>query len=204
MKVIQKDINQHFDYEGKKRLGREVAAVKPGTESVKDLGIDSDLSKKLKVQSNQEGDKLMVEFPNISFYDSGSYELTKQGQIALSEFSKAIEKHIGIFRLVVRGYTDIKPVRSGHRYQDNLELSAFRSISAIRFLSTKGIALENMRIAGFGESGFTNRATEENNLEMQRKVVIVIEPLDHTERVSQVSQSTPPEQEQEQEKRDQQ
>ena len=100
----------------------------------------------------------------------------------MTEFSNAIKDHLGLFRLVVRGYTDIKPVNPGARYKDNLELSAFRSISAIRYLANQGIRMENMRIAGFGESSMSRENLDAQDLSQQRKVVIVIEPLDHTER----------------------
>jgi len=42
--------------------------------------------------------------------------------------------------------------------------------------------MENMRIAGFGESSMSRESLDIKDLSQQRKVVIVIEPLDHTER----------------------
>jgi chemotaxis protein MotB len=182
IQLIQKDISQHFDFDKRSRAGRVVASVPDSGQESQIDGVSESLAKMLKVKTNMDGEKLVIEFPGISFYNSSSYELTDDGKLALQEFAKSIQKHVGIFKLIVRGYTDITPVRSGFRYKDNLELSAFRSISAIRYLASKGLDLNHMRIAGFGESADMVDETEKLDLSQQRKVVIVIEPLDHTER----------------------
>jgi chemotaxis protein MotB len=182
IQLIQKDISQHFDFDKRSRAGRLVASSPVDTVNEKNEGIDESIGKILKIQSNIDGEKLVIEFPGISFYDSSSYDLTNDGKTALREFAKSIHKHVGLFKLIVRGYTDIKPVKSGLRYQDNLELSAFRSISAIRYLAKNGLNLNHMRIAGFGESSDMIDESKKNDLSQQRKIIIVIEPLDHTER----------------------
>lgn len=180
--LIKKDLDKYFNEGQKQSQLRTPSAngVSNGKETVPVL--TSNIQNVLKIKSNIEGEKILVEFPGVSFFNSASDVLTKEGQEALTDFSKAIIGHLGLFRLVVRGYTDNKPVKSNHRYKDNLELSAFRSISAIRYLAGEGINLENMRIAGYGESSLSRQAVEDKQSSEQRKIVIVIEPLDHTER----------------------
>jgi flagellar motor protein MotB len=53
----------------------------------------------------------------------------------------------------VIGYTDGTPVRAlaSNRYSDNLELSALRAVSAVRFLTSLGISRDKMRVGGDGE-----------------------------------------------------
>lgn len=178
--LIKKDLDQYFD--SSNQSNRQPTAI---TDSSNNQGstISTNLSQKLKVKSNIEGEKILVEFPGVSFFDQGSFSLTQDGQNALKDFASAISNHMGLFRLVVRGYTDGKAVKANARYKDNLELSAFRSISAIRYLSQKGVKLENMRIAGYGESSLSRQAKVKDQEGVQRKVVIVIEPLDHTEKM---------------------
>lgn len=181
MKLIKKDLDKYFST---KKEGREPTS-KPGT--AEDHGpqkanlpiISSQVQNSLKVQSNIYGQNILVDFPDIEFFRSGKVALTSQGRGALTEFTKAISNHLGSFRLVVRGYTDNTPLRHS-KFKDNLELSAARSIAAIRFMNTQGIDTQYMRIAGYGESD----GSRENKVQTstQRKISIVLEPLEHIEK----------------------
>jgi chemotaxis protein MotB len=95
---------------------------------------------------------LIVEFPQISFFDFASTEVNETGKRLLENFAKKYVSYAASFKLSVRAFTDFVPVVQGkHRFQDNLELSALRSISAMRVLQRAGIPLKRMRIAGLGE-----------------------------------------------------
>ena len=178
MNLVKKDLDEYFSSKPGP-IQRHVVGQKDG-KTVSPL-YSNDVTNAYKVQSNMEGERILVEFPGVSFFDSGNHSLTKAGQEALSDFAMAVNKHLGSFRLVVRGYTDGSPLKSKVRYKDNLELSAFRSISAIRFLHDQGLSLKNMRIAGYGESSLSRIGKDRDLASLQRKVVLVIEPLDHTE-----------------------
>lgn len=182
LNLIKKNLDKHFD-DAKGQPGRNVAEIKDLAQKMNPPLITNNLINTIKIKSNLEGERIIVEFPGISFFKSSTSDLTKEGKSALKEFAKALDQHMGEFRLVVRGYTDAKPPKTNFKYKDNLELSAFRSIAAIRLLATEGVKLEHMRIAGFGEASTDRSAKDEKFLESQRKVVIVIEPLDHTERM---------------------
>ncbi len=131
---------------------------------------------------HQAGNKLIIEFPGVSFFEAGGIDLTIEGKKALETFAKKAQNFTGQFRYVIRGYTDNKPPGSHPLYKDNLELSAFRSISAIRYLKQSGLKLSDMRIGGYGETDHTERVLPPEVRKLDRKIVIVIEPLDHTER----------------------
>ncbi len=179
--LIKKDLDQYFDSATGSQIDRSLAQQDPQKSQHNIPMLTADMSNVLQIKSNIEGERILVEFPGVSFFGSASHQLTKAGEQALNDFSKAIHSHLGLFRLVVRGYTDGRPLHSKSRYKDNLELSAFRSISAIRYLATRGVNLDKMRIAGYGESSKSRQDKDEKS-DNQRKVVIVIEPLDHTER----------------------
>lgn len=184
LNLVKKDLDKYFESAKSEESGRSVAQVQDKKNFKNTPLLTTDISNRLQIKSNLEGERILVEFPGISFFKSASHDLTKEGKLALSDFSSAIDQHLGLFRLVVRGYTDALPLNPRSKYKDNLELSAFRSISAIRYLANQGISLENMRIAGYGESSVNRSERDKKELQNQRKVVIVIEPLDHTERVS--------------------
>lgn len=135
------------------------------------------------VTTRLTGDKLIIEFPQTSFFNSAEFELTEEGKRMLSKFAKTYQDFTVTNRLIVRGYTDNRPVRGGlYRYQDNLELSSLRAISALRVLNKEGIPFEIMRIGGYGESDKAEKVSDAEILKYDRKIVLVIEPLDKTER----------------------
>ena len=178
--LIKKDLDQFFNEKAHSESNQSQVKSSDSKGQKTVPLLTSDIANVLQIKSNLDGERILVEFPGVSFFQSGSSKLTLEGQKALGDFAQALSGHLGLFRLVVRGYTDGKPVQANARYKDNLELSAFRSISAIRHLATHGVNLDKMRIAGYGESSMSR---EDKANDVQRKVVIVIEPLDHTERV---------------------
>jgi|GEM_PF-727090 len=175
LKLVKTEIDKVFKPHVEDRMPASVQAKK--TQPTLPL-ISADVKNLAKLETNLMGDRLLIEFPGISFFKSGSSSLTSDGQKVLQDFSKVLAVHKGLFRMVVRGYTDDKPLKGNGRFKDNLELSAFRSLSAIRHLHKNGLPLSMMRIAGYGESSTAlNRKAA-----LARKVVLVLEPLDQTER----------------------
>ncbi len=129
------------------------------------------------------GNRVLVDFPDVSFYDFREIDVSKGGVEQLKTFAKNYLPFAGKYILGIRAYTDPRPVRSDNlRYRDNLELSALRGVSAMRALQTAGIPLARMKIGGFGELQetahqlfSTKSILEKQNYELARKVVLVIE-----------------------------
>ncbi len=138
----------------------------------------------LGVKMNVQGNKVIVEFPKVSFFDTGSYQLTKDGESAIRRFGGVLKKFTSKMRVVVRGYTDNRPVKhtSGRVFKDNLELSSLRAIAALRVMNKEGIPYHLLRIGGYGESDKSAKIEAEDILKYDRKIVLVIEELDKTER----------------------
>lgn len=136
------------------------------------------------LKTSAQGNKLIVEFPMISFFNVGSYDVTSEGQDMLKKFGTVLNKFTGKMRIVVRGYTDNKPVKvvAGKAYKDNLELSALRAIAALRVLNKEGIPYHLLRIGGYGETDKGKTLSDKEVMKYDRKIVLVIEPLDNTER----------------------
>lgn len=127
------------------------------------------------------GERVVVEFPQLSFYEKGSTEVREEAAKKLLQFAKLYEPYMGSNVLGIRAFTDTLKVSSGKRYHDNLELSALRSISAMRVLQRAGIPLNLMRISGNGEIQSVLPVLDMDAFRVKgdplsRKVVLVIEP----------------------------
>lgn len=136
------------------------------------------------LKTSAQGNKLIVEFPMVSFFNAGSFDVSNEGQAMLKKFGVVLNKFTGKMRIVVRGYTDNKPVKivAGKAYKDNLELSALRAIAALRVLNKEGIPYHLLRIGGYGETDKAKTLSDKEVMKYDRKIVLVIEPLDNTER----------------------
>jgi chemotaxis protein MotB len=177
MKLLVQKLEKKFN----KATGESVkTGFQQKNVSTKNL-LSSPSLQKYKLHTNLQGDKLLIEFPGVSFFDEGKVELTQEGKNTLAEFASTLDKAVGSVRFIIRGYTDNTPPQGG-RYKDNLELSAWRSLSAIRYLNKKGLDLKYMRIGGYGESDLGDRRLPASERSLDRKIVIVVEPLDSVER----------------------
>jgi len=149
-------------------------------------GIDPTILLKAGAKVHEIGDQLVIEFQDVSFFPLGVVDLTKPGKEVLSNFALSFIPFAGKYDLAVRAFTDTRPVKSKTgRFTDNLELSALRSVAAMRILQSAGVPLQDMRIAGLGEfklpnvTGDKSRTTASeviDPLRYARKVILVIEP----------------------------
>ncbi len=140
------------------------------------------------------GNRILIEFPEKSFFDFGKTEVTRSGMKALEDFVPKYVPFAGKNVLSVKAFTDHVPVdkrksrRLGRKYDDNLELSALRAVAAMRALQKAGVPLNRMRISGYGESDAAIRevaAVIENRQKktrtkgdpLSRKIILMIEPM---------------------------
>jgi flagellar motor protein MotB len=155
-------------------------------EMIKSNGSPSKVDLKgLNIEIHQFKDKLIVSFGRFSFFKSGQTELRPEGVAILNKFVEKYLPYAGTYSLSIKGFTDRTKVlvSTQKRYRDNLELSALRSISAMRALQKSGIPLNRMEIAGAGELNLIQKivpdpkqlsATELNDF--SRTIMIVISP----------------------------
>lgn len=152
-----------------------------------DPTVDVNLTEPLATRVHKVGSRLIVEFPETSFFDLGAVSPTKNGVSELKKFVSIYMPYAGNYLLGIRAFTDNKKVRKGiHRYADNVELSALRAVATMRVLQGLGVPLDRMRLGGYGELKMTaedlSRAIASTpdystkGLALARKVVLVIEP----------------------------
>jgi chemotaxis protein MotB len=155
----------------------------------KEVGISKEILKVWNGVAHDMGNHIIVEFPGVSFFKSGSIDLTAEGRKSLKEFLKIYMPYAGHYQVSIRAFTDNKKVKNAQfrRFNDNLELSALRSVASLRELQKIGMPLNKMKIAGYGELNFTAAELEKIQAEnrspasvdsrsLARRVVLVIEP----------------------------
>ncbi|MCB0356230.1 MAG: OmpA family protein [Bdellovibrionales bacterium] len=180
----------------KTEIQRSPAQMQQGTGSAKiqemDLGkevqfdnLDQNILDQWGARVYTIGKRILIDFPRSNFFGVGQITLNQEGKKLLNNFIERYTPYAGNYILGIRAYTDSRPVTStGYRYKDNLELSALRAISTMRYLQDKGIPLDRMRLGGHGILRQTDEELKEirekYNIEdpmaFSRKVVLVIEP----------------------------
>jgi chemotaxis protein MotB len=157
--------------------------------------VDEQLLKDLGARIDPVGAYILVDFPGVSFYDFRKIDLTKEGTKALQKFARAFVPYAGHHQLVIRSFTDDKPVRNlapGTRaYRDNMELSALRAVATARVLQKAGVPLDKIKPSGFGPLRLPAKVaaklqdgakpdgkegTHSLGTPLARKVVLIIEP----------------------------
>jgi len=174
-----------------KDLGREAKIRTKGFSIAKDKKLEKDIPdggirenivelKALDAEAEQIDDKIIIKFPNLSFFDTASTELTKEGIKAIEKFAKVYVPFAGKTKLNIIGFADSRPVKSGRRFKDNLELSVLRAVSVQRDLRRMGVPFSGMRLAGYGVKtkllDVEKPDSKSGRLALSRKVVLVIEP----------------------------
>ena len=148
MEAMEASIIAKFD--SKKQEGSSAVQQSGQDPAIEKLVVD-----KLGAQVHKVGHKMIVEFPNTSFFGLGKVPLSKKGVAELGQFVKIYLPYAGNYILGIRAYTDNKKVLANARYSDNLELSALRSVATMRALQKLGIPLSRMRLGGYGELRMT-------------------------------------------------
>lgn len=176
--------NSHAGTAESKRLPAAVMNI--GDDKSKD-NIEKQLIEDWGASIHKVGNKIIVDFPRISFFDFAKVRVTEDGERKLANFVKLYMPYAGSYVLGIRAYTDTRPVRSSNpRFKDNLELSALRSVAAMRVLQKQGIPLDRMKLGGYGELNYTYNALKDiadksGQKQMDsfaRRVILVIEPPD--------------------------
>lgn len=133
------------------------------------------------IHISKQKDDFIIHFRNVSFFEKGQTELTKEGERSLVQMADSITPFLGKYLLLIRAFTDKTPVRKKNsRYRDNLELSALRSVSAMRLLNKSGIPATNMLVSGYGVFpddlkplvGIQNQ--DQDSLSLERSIVVLL------------------------------
>lgn len=134
----------------------------------------TDLNDISTIVTKKKNGEFVVFFKGANFFDSGATKINEMGEVLLEKFISKYLPFAGKYRLKIQAFTDNKPVtKSYHRYQDNVELSALRSISVLRHMQKNGVPLRRVEIGGKGimsPKALDVLGLDTTNIEQMRKM----------------------------------
>ena len=96
---------------------------------------------------------ITVTLPNAILFDSGKATLKTATSQELDHIYSVLREKYNGKKIDVVGHTDTDPIRkTKDKWKDNWELSAERALTVTRYLIQRGIAEDNIRAVGCGES----------------------------------------------------
>jgi chemotaxis protein MotB len=124
----------------------------------------------------QKNGKVYISLEEKLLFASGSWDVDKRGEEALSKLSAALESQIDI-NVLIEGHTDSIPFGGRGQIKDNWDLSVVRATAIVRIISSSsGIAQERLSAAGRGEfSPLASNATSEGR-SANRRIEIILSP----------------------------
>lgn len=118
----------------------------------------------------------MLRFKSDLTFASGSDALNESVKGALTKLGQILNSAARNYEVRVVGHTDTQRVRQlpGRNFKNNIELSAFRSISVRNFLVDSGVAPQRFEIAGRGEFDPLVSNSSSGNTPQNRRVEIFL------------------------------
>jgi len=116
---------------------------------------------------------ITVTLPNAILFDSGKATLKKATSTELDHIRSVLQERYAGKMIDVVGHTDTDPIKKSP-WKDNLELSAQRSLSVVRYLKSRGVPAERVRAVGRGESKPIASNATASGKSRNRRVEIVV------------------------------
>ena len=118
-------------------------------------------------------DTVIIRIKENASFPSGSANMQRAFEPVLDRIGEELAD--GDDRIVVTGYTDDVPIRSG-RFRSNWDLSAARAVSVLMSLSEDGIEADRLSARGMGENNPIAPNDTEANRALNRRVEIALVP----------------------------
>lgn len=168
---------------GRGDLDAQLAALNKRFGELSWGSVDTVTDSALRELAAQYGDILeydsargMLRFRSDLTFASGSDTLNESVKGALNRLGQILNSAASSYEVRVVGHTDAQRVRQlpGRNFKNNVELSAFRSISVRNFLVDSGVAPQRLEIAGRGEFDPIVQNTASGNTPQNRRVEIFL------------------------------
>jgi chemotaxis protein MotB len=128
-----------------------------------------------KLQVVMRNGRMVVKLPAGVLFPSGSAELSKDGQAALTEVAHIL-KQFPDRRFEVAGHTDNMPVLATSSFKNNLELSTARAVTVTNFLVSASMNASRLSAAGYAEYQPVATNAKESGRTENRRIEIVLLP----------------------------
>jgi chemotaxis protein MotB len=137
--------------------------------------------------------RMVIEMSSNILFDSGSADLSTQGEETLAEVA-AVLRDIPNREFQVAGHTDNVPIRLS-RFRDNWHLSTSRALEVVQYLQEQGVDPRHLSATGYSEFAPATSNDSEDGRAANRRIEIVLMPnLDELPDLSSLEQeigSTP-------------
>ena len=125
---------------------------------------------KIKIVNN----KMIVEMASAILFDSGSAQLSEEGEAALTEVASILADIEGR-NFQVAGHTDNIPIKN-RRFKSNWDLSSARAISVVKHLVENGVPASSISGAGYADTQPAASNDTEEGRAQNRRIEIVLQP----------------------------
>ncbi len=169
---------------GRAGLEAQLAALDAKFAGLRFGDLDPTTDSALRELASQYGDILeydsargMLRFKSDLTFASGSDQLNDSVKGALTKLGQILNSAARNYEVRVVGHTDTQRVRqlAGRNFKNNIELSAFRSISVRNFLvDSAAVAPQRFEIAGRGEFDPLVPNTASGNTPQNRRVEVFL------------------------------
>lgn len=127
------------------------------------------------VAFDPEAGTITVTLPNSILFDSGKATLKSATISELDHIRSVLRDKYSGKRIDVVGHTDADPIRkTKDKWKDNWELSAERALTVTRYLIQRGMAEDQIRAVGCGESRPIASNSSSSGKAKNRRVEIVV------------------------------
>lgn len=128
-----------------------------------------------KLQVSMRHGRMVVKLPAEILFASGSADLSKGGQAALTEVA-AILKQMPERRFMIAGHTDNVPVGPPSAFKNNLQLSTARAETVTEQLIAAGMNPAHLSASGYSEYEPVRENSSEAGRRENRRIEIVLLP----------------------------
>ncbi|HSD89152.1 MAG TPA: OmpA family protein [Kofleriaceae bacterium] len=118
--------------------------------------------------------QMTLKLPSGILFASGSDDLSKDGEKALSEVV-TILMQFKDRRFVVAGHTDNQPIKTA-KFPNNWYLSTARANSVVQFMIKQGFPTKSLAASGYGEFDPVAPNDNDKNREQNRRIEIILVP----------------------------
>ena len=118
--------------------------------------------------------QMTLKLPSGILFPSGSADLSKDGQTALTEVVQILMQFKDR-RFVVAGHTDNQPIRTS-AFKNNWYLSTARANSVVQFMIKEQFPAKNLAAAGYGEFDPVAPNDADATREQNRRIEIILVP----------------------------
>lgn len=118
--------------------------------------------------------QMTLKLPSGILFPSGSADLSKGGQTALTDVVKVLLEFQDR-RFLVAGHTDNQPIKTA-QFKNNWYLSTARANSVVQHMIKEGFPARSLAAAGYGEFDPVAKNDAEAGREQNRRIEIILVP----------------------------